>query len=188
MRQFTVGAIAIAMLASVSFVAAEEVKSGLQAGSLIEPFYVTKLAGADDDGVKVGDNLCYRCKNGGRPQVMVFTRSNNEQVVKLVRELDAAITKNSGKQLRAFVNYLGDAKSSAGQDAKKLAATSKAKNVPFVQPNEFENGPDNYGINSKAEVTVILADGGKVKANHAFASAKDVKVEAVIADLAKILN
>jgi len=188
MKQFTIGAIAIALLSSASFVAAEEVKSGLQAGALIDAFYVTKLAGADDDGVKVGKNLCYRCKNGGRPQVMVFTRSSDEKVVKLVQELDAALTKNSSKELRAFVNYLGDGKSSAEQDAKKLAMASKAKSVPFVLPNEFENGPDNYGINSKAEVTVIMADGGKVKANHAFTSGKDVKVEAVIADLAKILN
>ena len=53
---------------------------------------------------------------------------------------------------------------------------------------EVENGPGNYGLNSKAEVTIILASGLKVKANHAFASASDVAVDAVIADLAKILN
>ena len=166
----------------------EEVKSGLQAGALIDAFYVTKLAGAKDDGVDVGNNLCYRCKNADRPQVMVFTRSSDARVVKLVQKLDEAIAKNSGKQLRAFVNYLGDGKSSAEQDGKKLAATSKARNVPFVVPNDFENGPKNYRLNAKAEVTVILAEGGKVKANHAFASGKEVKVDAVIADLTKILN
>ncbi len=188
MKQFTTGVVAIAVLASASFVSAEEVKSGLQAGAFIDAFYVTKLAGADDDQVSVGQNLCYRCKNGARPQVMVFTRSSDEKVVKLVQALDAAITKNSDKQLRAFVNYLGDGKSTAKQNAEKLAKTSKAKSVPFVLPNEFENGPDNYGINAKAEVTVIMAEGGKVKANHAFTSGKEVKVDAVIADLAKILN
>ena len=188
MKLFTTGAIAIAVLASASFVVAEEVQSGLQAGKLVGPFYVTKVAGAEEDGVKNGNNLCYRCKNGGRPQVMVFTRSTDEKVVKLVKELDAAITKNSSKQLRAFVNCLGDAKSTAEKEAKTLAANSKAKSVPFVAPNEVENGPADYGINPKAEVTVILAEGGKVKANHAFASGNDVNVDAVIADLAKILN
>ena len=69
-----------------------------------------------------------------------------------------------------------------------MAATSKAKNVPFVLPNEFENGPDNYGLNEKAEVTIIMADGGKVKVNHAFAKGKDVKVDSVVKDLKKILN
>ncbi len=188
MKRFTIVATAFALLASASFASAEETKSGLQAGELVGPFYVTKLAGAEDDGVSVGKNLCYRCKNGGRPQVMVFTRSSNENVLKLVKELDKAIPKNSRKQLRAFVNYLGDDKGSAKADAEKLAKSSKAKNVPFVLPNEFENGPDDYGINPKAEVTVILAEGGKVQANHAAASAKDLSVEAVIADLAKILQ
>ena len=119
---------------------------------------------------------------------MVFTRSTDEKVVKLVQALDAAIPKNKAKQLRAFVNCIGEDKSSAQAGAAKLAEATKAKNVPFVLPNEFANGPDDYGINPKAEVTVILAEGGKVKANYAVASAKELKVEAVIADLAKILN
>ncbi|MEO8497662.1 MAG: hypothetical protein ABI614_21560, partial [Planctomycetota bacterium] len=174
MRNLTVAAMAAMLFASVSFVSAEELKSGLQAGAAIGAFDVTKLAGAADDGVAEGDNLCYRCKNGARPQVMVFTRSSDEQVVKLVAKLDQAISENSSKQLRAFVNVIGEDKSAAAKDAKKLAASSKAKSVPFVVPNEFENGPGDYGLNAKAAVTVILAEGGKVKASHAFASAKDV--------------
>ncbi|RCS46403.1 hypothetical protein DTL42_15715 [Bremerella cremea] len=155
---------------------------------MIGAFYVTKLAGAEEDGVKVGKNLCYRCKNGGRPQVMVFTRSSDKAVVDLIKQLDAAIPKNEEKQLRAFVNYLGDEKASAKADAEKLAKTSEATNVPFVLPNEFENGPEDYGINPKAEVTIILAKGGKVEANFAASSAKDLKVDEVIADLNKILD
>ncbi|HUG71152.1 MAG TPA: hypothetical protein VMM76_25610 [Pirellulaceae bacterium] len=188
MKSLKFVATVMVLLASVSFVSAEEIKSGLQAGDLIDAFYVTKLAGAEDDGVEIGKNLCYRCKNGGRPQVMVFTRSSDEQVVKLVQKLDAALGENSSKQLRAFVNVMGEDKSSATKEAKKLASASKAKEVPFVLPNEVENGPDNYGLNAKAAVTIIMAEGGKVKANHAFASASDVAVDAVIADLAKILN
>ena len=72
--------------------------------------------------------------------------------------------------------------------AKKFAAKSKAKNVPFVVPNEFENGPDNYGINAKAEVTVMLASELGVKASHAYTSAKDLNIDTVIGDLEKILN
>ncbi len=188
MRQLTAVGLAIAVMASATFVSAEELKSGLQADQQIGAFFVTKAAGADKDGVKVGKNLCYRCKNGGRPQVMVFTRSSDKNVAKLVSKLDTAITKNSDKQLRAFVNYMGKSKASASKDAKKLCASTKAKNVPFVVPNEFENGPGNYGLSPKAEVTIILAEGGKVKANHAFATAKDVDVEDVIKSLTKILK
>lgn len=188
MKQLAVCAAALAMLACVSFASAEETKSGLKEGANVGAFYVTKLAGAEDDGVAVGKNLCYRCKNGGRPQVMVFTRSSDDNVVKLVKELDAAIPKQSSKELRAFVNYLGDDKADAKADAEKLAATTKAKNVPFVLPNEFENGPEDYGINPKSEVTILLVNGGKVVANHSSGSAGELKVDAVISDLSKILE
>lgn len=188
MRHLTVALTMFALVAGTSLVSAEETKSGLQKGEMIGAFYVTKLAGAKEDGVDVGKNLCYRCKNGGRPQVVIFTRSSHKAVIDLVKQLDAAIVKNEDKQLRAFVNYLGDEKASAKSDAEKLAKVSETSNVPFVLPNEFENGPEDYGINPKAEVTIIMAKGGKVEANYAAGSAKDLKVDAVIADLNKILN
>jgi len=179
----------VALLATVTTVGnAEELKSGLQPGKFIGAFYVTKCAGAENDGVAVGKNLCYRCKNGGRPQVMVFTRSSDKKVAKLVAGLDAAIEKNSDKELRAFVNLLGTDKDALSAEAKKFAKTSKAKNVPVVVPNEFSNGPENYGLNPKAEVTVILAGAGKVQANHAFGSTKDLNIDAVLADISKIVN
>lgn len=188
MKQLTMFTMAIVLFSGVSLLTAEETKSGLQSGEHVGPFYVTKLCGADDDGVTAGKNLCYRCKNGGRPQVMVFTRSSDENVVKLVRQLDKAIPENDSKQLRAFVNVLGEDKTAGKSTAEKLAESSEAKNVPFVLPNEFENGPADYGINPKADVTIIMVNGGKVIANHAAGSAKDLNVQAVVDDLSKILN
>lgn len=167
---------------------AEELKSGLQPGKFIGAFYVTKCAGAKNDGVAVGKTLCYRCKYGGRPQVMVFTRSSDEKVAKLVAGLDAAIKKHSDKELSAFVSLLGSDKDALSSEAKKFAKTSKAQKVPVVVPNEFSNGPENYGINPKAAVTVILAGAGKVRANHAFASTKELNIDAVLADISKIVN
>jgi len=169
-------------------VSAEDIKSGLKAGDSIGAFDVTKCAGAEKDKVAVGDNLCYRCKNGSRPQVMVFTRSTDAKVVALVKQLDEQIKKNEEAQLKAFVNYLGDSKDAASDAAKKLATTTKAENIPFVVPNEYENGPEDYGINAKAAITVIMAHEGKVKANYAYARASELDVEAVIGDLKKILN
>jgi hypothetical protein len=168
--------------------AATDLKSGPQEGESIGAFYVTKLCGAEDDGVDAGKNLCYRCKNGSRPQVMVFTRSAGPKVAQLVRKLDKAVAKHEDSQLRVFVNFMGEDKDDLVETAKKFAAKSKAKNVPFVVPNEFENGPDNYGINSKADVTVVLASDSAVKASYAVASAKELDVEAVVSNLSKILN
>lgn len=183
----------VVALASVVTLNAEEaatkaLKSGPQKGDSIGAFNVTKLCGAEKDGVDVGKNLCYRCRNGSKPQVMVFTRSTDPKVAELVKKLDGAIAKHEDAALRAFVNVMGEDKDDITETAKKFAAKTGAKHIPFVIPNEFENGPDNYGINAKAEITVVMAAKKGVLANHSFASAKDLNVDAVIADLAKIVK
>ena len=168
--------------------ATKQLKSGPQCGDSIGAFYVTKVAGAEDDGVDQGQNLCYRCRNGAKPQVIVFTRSTNKKVAELISKLDKAVSENESSKLRVFVNLLGDDKEELSDKAKKFAARSKAKNVPFVVPNEFENGPENYGINAKAAVTITLASDLGVKSTFAFANAKDVNIDLVLKDLSKILN
>ena len=186
MKRFIATTLAVVLMAGSIFAA--EVKSGLQAGADIGAFYVTKVAGADDDGVKTKANLCYRCKNGKRPQVMVFTRSNDAKVVNLIDQLDAAIAKNESKQLRAFVNVLGDSRGAANKGVKALATASKAENVPFVLPNEYENGPDNYQLNPEAEVTILVCNNHKVYASHAVASAKELDVKKILESVTSSLK
>jgi hypothetical protein len=168
MKSFAVVA-ALALSFSAAFASAEGIKSGLAAGEGIGAFNVTKVAGAADDGVEVGKELCYRCKYGARPQVMVFTRKGGAEVVSLSKELNSAVAKNSEKQLTEFVNVLGD-KAAAEKTAKELGADS-AK-VPVVVPVENENGPANYGLNPDAEVTVIIASKGKVISSTGYAAGK----------------
>lgn len=57
-RTFFGAGLAAALLAGVAF--ADELKSGLQVGDDVGPFQVVKCGGAVDDGVEVGDELCYR--------------------------------------------------------------------------------------------------------------------------------
>jgi hypothetical protein len=97
----------------------------------------------------------------------------------LVKKLDEQIQKSGDKQLRVFVNYLADSKDAATDSVKKLAETSKVKNIPFVVPNEFENGPEDYGLNAKAEITVLVATEGKVVSSLGYAKAKDLDLGAV---------
>lgn len=167
-----------------SFASAEEVKSGLEAGAGIPAFIVAKVGGADADGVEVGKELCYRCKYGARPQVMVFTRTTGGEIANLTKELNAAVAANADKQLSAFVNVMSADKAGAEKSAKELAAAGSA-GVPVVVPVENENGPANYGINPDAEVTVLIANKMKVVASHGYAPGKfdAAAVKAVIAEV-----
>ncbi|HVX14456.1 MAG TPA: hypothetical protein VHC22_24935 [Pirellulales bacterium] len=187
MQTFVAG---VAVLAGLSFAVAAELKSGKQPGDAIGPFDVVKCAGSEDDDVKLGAELCYRCKYGNRPMVMVFARKSDASVSGLVKKLDGAVEKNSDEKLAAFVNLVGEDKDALETNAKELGKKAKAPNVPIVVPVEYENGPADYGINPAAEVTVILAVKGKVVANHAYGPGQlnEKAVDKILSDVPKILQ
>jgi hypothetical protein len=190
MRLLKTSVAGVTVLGLLSYAVAAELKSGKQPGDDIGPFYVVKCAGAEEDGVKLGANLCYRCRYGGRPMVMVFSRSSDNKISGLVKKLDAVVAKNSDDKLAAFVNLLGDNRDALEAHAKELGKQAKAASVPIVVPDEYEDGPADYGINPKAEVTVILAVNGKVVANHAYGPGQlnEKAVHEILSDVPKILE
>lgn len=182
-------ALVAVMVAATMMAVAGEVQSGLEPGKAIGAFDVVKVAGAPDDGVAVGDQLCYRCKYGGRPMAMVFTRTTDEKLAALVKKLDATVAEGASKDLKAFVNVLAENRDTAEAAAKKLASSTANQNVPIVVPVEFENGPANYGINPQAQITVIVATGGKVIANRAYGEAlSDSAISEILADVHKLMQ
>src|SRR5688572_23251914 len=176
----------VVLTSFTSFASAEEVKSGLAAGEKIPAFIVAKVGGADADGVEVGKELCYRCKYGARPQVMVFTRTTGGEVANLTKELNAAIAANADKNLTAFVNVMSADKAAAEKAAKELAAAGSTS-VPVVVPVENENGPANYGINPDAEVTVLIANKMKVVSSKGY-KASELDAAAVLKDVKAALE
>jgi hypothetical protein len=181
--------LAVALVACGALAIAGDIKSGLEPGAPIGAFDVTKCSGAAEDGVKVGAQLCYRCKYGQRPMVMVFTRGVNDQVVNLAKGLDKAVAANEAKQFKAFVNLLGSDRDALEASAKGLGAKNNLANVPVVVPVEFENGPDNYGINPKADVTVLVAKNSKVVSNFAFDKGElnAGAIEKILAEVPKLV-
>jgi len=185
-RLFLGSVLTAALVASVA-VAADTASVGLKQGDSIGAFYVTKVAGAPEDGVKSGQELCYRCKYGQRPMVMVFTRKAGDKVTQLVSQLDQAVAENTDAQLKGFVTVMGSDQSSLKESAKQIAEGSKSKMVPVAVAADSENGPANYRLDPNAEVTVVIANESQVVATHAFA-ADSVDVAAVMKEIKQLLN
>ncbi|KAA5541037.1 hypothetical protein FYK55_19255 [Roseiconus nitratireducens] len=161
---------------------------GLEQGDPIGAFYVTKVAGAEDDGVEQGEQLCYRCKYGSRPMVMVFARDTGDNVQKLVKEIDSAVTANQEAELKGLLTLLGDDAAKLKESAAKVAKTSNAKNVPVVVAKDNVTGPASYKINEKAAVTVVVANDSQVVATHKFDTADSVDVAAIMGEVKKMLK
>ena len=60
MRSRVALGVAAVVLLSTAALHAAELKSGLQVGAKVPAFQVVKQSGAPKDGVKVGQQLCYR--------------------------------------------------------------------------------------------------------------------------------
>ncbi len=186
--------LAVVMMVVTSAAIAEEAgkknaaKEGLKKGDPLGAFHVTKCAGAESDQVPIGENLCYRCKNGARPQVIVFTRSTDPVVVKLAKRLDSAVREHEDAQLRAFVCVLGDSKEKAEAEAKKLAAEARVELIPFVVPNDVATGPQNYSLDPNAAITVVLGNENKVVATYSVEKPEELKIARVLKMAEKMLQ
>ncbi len=124
---------------------------------------------------------------GASPVVCVFTRTTSEPLTSLVKQVDAAIAKNSS--LKSFVVYLTDDPDKDAATLKSLAAECGLKSVPLTITDDV-GGPPSYRLSPDAEVTVLMWRGGQVKVNHAFAPGQltTAEVDVILADLPKILG
>lgn len=157
-------------------------------GAYLPPFTVTKVAGAEDDGVEAGEKLCYRCKNGSRPQVVVFTKSSDEKVVELVKKLDGFARDHESEQVRVFVNVLNADESAAKADAEKMASATDAKSIPFVVPSDNQSGPKSYNVGEDTAVLITMAVDSEIVGNVAVKDASELDVQMVMDQAAKMLN
>lgn len=181
--------LALSTTGIVDHAIAASLNPGLEPGDSVEWFPVEKVGGAVNDEVQVGEHLCYRCKLGGRPVVMVFARTVNPALSNLVKQLDRQMTEHAAQKLGSFVNLLGTDFEALKVEGKKFAAQNRLENVAVVVPEDQKAGPDEYKINPDADLTVIVYREGIVHANHAYRAGEfDAKgLETILSDTAKIL-
>ncbi|MDP7020104.1 MAG: hypothetical protein QGG36_30180 [Pirellulaceae bacterium] len=120
----------------------------------------------------------------------IFTRSLDDTLASLVKQIDKKVGENKAKKMAAFVVLLTDDADAADAQLKAFAKKHKIKNTPLTAFDGIA-GPEKYKIAKNAEVTVHLWVGAKeVKANHAFSKGKlDKKgIVAVVTDTSKILK
>jgi hypothetical protein len=173
---------AVALVCGMAVVASAEMTSGPQVGDSVGAFTVTKVAGNPDDGFPVGRSGCYRCKTGSKPVVMVFARTGDEKLAKLLKKIEEEVEEHADDKLMGFVNMIGADAESLKKAAEDFATKHGISRLAFVVPEDAENGPPDFKITPDADLTVVCYKEGKVKANHAFAKGglTDEKIDAVV--------
>jgi len=174
----------------VSVASAAGLKSGPEKGEFVGAFHVVKRAGAPNDGVGEGAELCYRCKLGSRPVVMVFARSTDKELVALVKEIDSTVKKHKSAKLASFVNLMGKDQAELSANAKKLAQKGRLKEVAVVVPLDQRDTEEQFKLDPNAEVTVVLYNKSKVEKTFALRHGKlnEKVIARISADAAKMVN
>lgn len=167
-----------------------EVTSGPQVGDKVGAFHVTKVGGNVEDGVEDGKHLCYRCRTGNKPVVMLFARSADEKLAKLVKKIEEELEEHKDDKMVGFVNMIGGDADSLKKAAADFVSKHGIKRVAFVVPDDTKDGPENMGIAADADLTVVCYREGTVKANHAFPKGglTDDKIKAVVEASCKLVE
>ena len=180
-QRLIAGTAAITLLLTASYCMADLV-SGPQPGDGVGAFTVTKAAGNPSDGVEDGLRLCYRCRMGSRPVVMIFARTADQPLAKLVNELEDEIKEHADAKLCSFVNMIGGDSDSLKNAATKFVKDNDIQNVAFVVPEDSQNGPDNLKISPEADLTVVCYKSSKVVSSHALKKGEldDGKINTIV--------
>ncbi len=189
-RSFSIPTLALLVACSLigSAIADEAAKhQGLKKGDPLGVFHVTKVAGAIDDAVEPGETLCYRCRYGSRPMVLVFARETGGKVPDLLRAIDKTVGENEDAKLKGLLTLIGDDAADLKEEARKVAAKADARLVPVAVAKETKTGPLNYKLSADAEVTIVLAQDSQVVKTHVFKAAT-IDIDTIISEVTEMLN
>lgn len=186
-RSLSHSAILLAAVCSLFPTAVLAAGQCLKRGDSLGVFYVTKVAGAEDDGVMVGQDLCYRCRYGSSPMVIVFARETGGNVTELVRQLDQAVLEYQELKFKGLVTLIGEDVAEVKKAACAVATQAQVKRLPVVVAKETQSGPPNYKLTDESAVTIIVARDSQVFSTHVF-TADSIDVAMVMSDVQEILN
>src|SRR5437868_5150363 len=145
--------VAIAFIGSALIVAADTLpvpKSGLQVGEKVPTFYVRAITGPLQ-----GKSVCYVCRNGDRPVVMVFVRDVTPELKKLLKGIDELVDAHRAEGLRSFGVFVARDSKTLLPAVQTLAFEEKL-NLPLTISAASVDGATGQNLPPDATLTVVL--------------------------------
>src|SRR5262245_38950435 len=117
---------------------------------------------------------------------MIFAREISDPSTSLVKKIDATTAEHSSCKMGSFIVFCSDEEGLEGK-LKALAKNEKLDHIVLTIDNP--QGPPKYKVSKDADVTVVLYENRKVKANYAFRKGQlsESDIEKIALDVSKIL-
>ena len=154
--------VVLSLLAGLALADEGAFRSGLQVGEDVPQFYVRAITGP-----LKGKSVCYVCRNGDRPVVMVLARQIDPELRKLLKQLDGTVDARRAVGLRCFGVFVGPEGRQLAPDIQTLAFDEKL-DLPLTLAVTSSEGPAGQNLNPDAALTVVLYRELKVVANFAY--------------------
>src|SRR5262245_44631175 len=101
-------------------------QSGLKVGEKVPTFYVRAVTGPLKN-----KSVCYVCRNGDRPVVMLFVRQITPELKKLLKRIDGEVDEHRAAGLRSFGVFVANDSKEVLPQVQTLAFDEKI-NLPLT--------------------------------------------------------
>ncbi len=136
--------------------------SGRAVGERVPQFFVRAVTGP-----LMNKSVCYVCRNGDRPVVMVFLRDIVEGVPSLLKEIDQCVDQHRAVGLKGFGVLLSENQRTATSKLQTLAFDHDLS-LPLTVASTQLEAPASQNLHPDAAVTVVLYHDQTVLSTHAF--------------------
>lgn len=159
-------------------------QSGLQIGDKVPTFYVRAITGP----LKTR-SVCYVCRNGDRPVVMLLVRKVTPELTRLLKQIDVVVDEQRAVGLRSFGVFLThDSKTLAPQ--LQTLAFDEQINLPLTIAAAPSDGPEGEATHPDAAVTVLLYREQRVRGSYTYRAGElgGPQIEEVIRNIRKLAD
>jgi hypothetical protein len=180
MRLLLASLLAVCLIAPVR--ADDPIFSGPQPGEKLSPFRVFLATGE-----RQGKEADLIAEFAGAPTLLVFVHELTRPGAALMRPLEAFQQKRAGDGLKtAFVFLTADR--SGMEQRLPLVSRSLRMQTPLAISLDGLEGPGNYGLNRKVQMTVLVAKENVVKASFALVQPNETDAPKVLAEVVKLIG
>ena len=162
----------------------EPLKSGPETGATIHSFFVRAVTGPHRNR-----SVCYVCRYGSRPVVMVFVQKVDRKLPALLKAVDKIVDKNRVMGLRSFGVLVTDESSRAVPVLQTMAFDERIR-MPLTAATTAVAGPGGHRLHQDAATTVVLYREQKAVTNLAFKYGKlnDEAIGSVLDGIEELLE
>ena len=155
-------AIALSVVAVGTGAERRPLESGRAIGQPVPSFYVRAVTGPLRN-----KSVCYVCRNGSRPCVMVLFRGTSRSLAQLLKAIDKVVDQNRAEGLKGFGVLLSPDPGRAISRLQTMAFNQKVS-LPLSVATDVVSSPSCQNLHPQAEVTVVLYRRQKVVRRFGF--------------------